>query len=269
MEKHYSEWNEVLYHVGFAAKDLQGARFAVLPGDPGRVRPLAEALGTNCSFVASHREYTSWLTDVGDIRTLVCSTGMGGPSVAICLEELARMGVTHVIRFGTTGAIQSFIELGDVVISQAAVRLDGTSYQYAPAEFPAIASFKVTSALELAARNNGANFHTGISVSTDTFWPGQERYDSFTGYVPDRFKGSLAEWRQLGALNYEMETSALFVAAQCLGLKAGAVCGVVAKRTEGEQIAPQSAYEESFSAMVKIVGGALRILAGSSIPTGA
>ncbi|MDY6029036.1 MAG: uridine phosphorylase, partial [Acidaminococcaceae bacterium] len=102
---------------------------------------------------------------------------------------------------------------------------------------------------------------TGIAVSSDTFWPGQERYDCFTGYVPQRFKGSLKEWQQLGVLNYEMETSALFVTAQCLGLKAGAVCGVVAKRTESEQIAPGSAYEKSFAAMIKIITDAVPVLA--------
>lgn len=261
MEKHFAAHNEILYHVGFAAAALEGARIAVLPGDPGRVEALAAALGKNNKFVASHREYTSMLADVGDIKVLVCSTGMGGPSVAICLEELARMGITHVIRFGTTGTIQDFVALGDVIINKAAVRLDGTSYHYAPAEFPAVASFHVTEALESAAEKNAVNYHTGIAVSSDTFWPGQERYDCFTGYVPQRFKGSLKEWQQLGVLNYEMETSALFVTAQCLGLKAGAVCGVVAKRTESEQIAPGSAYEKSFAAMIKIITDAVPVLA--------
>ena len=126
MSKHYAAPEEILYHVGFSAEQLQGATVAVLPGDPGRVEPLAKALGSDASFIASHREYTSWLTKISDTPVLVCSTGMGGPSVAICLEELARMGIKKLIRFGTTGTIQEKVNLGDIIIDKAAVRLDGT-----------------------------------------------------------------------------------------------------------------------------------------------
>lgn len=260
MEKRYAAQDEVLYHVGFAARALQGARIAVLPGDPGRVEPLARTLGTEPHFIAAHREYTSWLTYINGLPVLVCSTGMGGPSVAICLEELARMGVTHVIRFGTTGTIQEFVDLGDVIINKASVRLDGTSHHYAPGAFPAVASFTVTSALVQAAKACSAPFHLGIAVSSDTFWPGQERYDSFTGYVPRHFQGSMQEWQALGALNYEMETSALFVTALALGLKAGAVCGVVVKRTQSESVAPTEVYDRAFGFMVQITVGAITIL---------
>lgn len=135
MSKHYAAPEEILYHVGFSAQQLQGATVAVLPGDPGRVEPLAKALGSDARFIASHREYTSWLTKICDTPVLVCSTGMGGPSVAICLEELARMGIKKLIRFGTTGTIQEKVNLGDIIIDKAAVRLDGTSQHYAPLEF--------------------------------------------------------------------------------------------------------------------------------------
>lgn len=262
MKKHYASDEEILYHVGFAKRNLQGATIAVLPGDPGRVEPLAQNLGESAEFIASHREYTSWLARVDGAPVLVCSTGMGGPSVAICLEELARMGITHVIRVGTTGAIQDKINLGEVIINKASVRLDGTSSHYAPEAFPAVASFAVTGALVQAARDCGASFHVGVAVSSDTFWPGQERYDSFTGYVPRRFQGSMSEWQALGALNYEMETSALFVTCQALGLKAGAICGVVAKRTQSESIAPADIYAMALTHLVKVVRGALRLLQG-------
>ena len=175
--KNYAQIDEVLYHVGFAAHALEGATLAVLPGDPGRVEPLAQALGKEPHFIATHREYTSWLTYIGTRPVLVCSTGMGGPSVAICLEELARMGITHVIRVGTTGTIQESVALGDVIIDKASVRLDGTSQHYAPLEFPAVASFTVTQALVEAAKAAAAPYHLGIAASSDTFWPGQERYD--------------------------------------------------------------------------------------------
>lgn len=258
--RHYAAPNEIMYHIGFSRDALKGARLAVLPGDPGRVEPLAKTLGNDPIYITSHREYTSWLTHIEGQPVLVCSTGMGGPSVAICLEELARIGITHVIRFGTTGTIQDNINLGEVIINKAAVRLDGTSHHFAPDAFPAVASFTMVEALVNAAKENCVPAHVGISVSSDTFWPGQERYDSFTGYVPRVFQGTLQEWQALGALNYEMETSALFVTAQALGIKAGAVCGVVAKRTDSEEIAPSNIYDTAFAGQVKITVGALKQL---------
>lgn len=260
MEKHYADDNEILYHVGFCKNDLCGAKIAILPGDPGRVEPLASQIGSNKIFITSHREYTSYLTFIEQRPILVCSTGMGGPSVAICLEELARMGITHVIRVGTTGTIQDNINLGEVIINKAAVRLDGTSHHYAPASFPAVASFTLTKALEQAGLSLKIPHHVGISISSDTFWPGQERYDSFTGYVLRDFQGSMHEWQKLGAMNYEMETSALFVTAQSLGIKAGAVCGVVAKRTQSESIAPKHVYEQALIYQINIIKEAIKLL---------
>ncbi|WP_443686382.1 phosphorylase family protein, partial [Phascolarctobacterium faecium] len=146
------------------------------------------------------------------------------------------------------------VELGDLVINKAAVRLDGTSQHYAPLNFPAVASFELTLALQQAAESLSIPYHTGISVSSDTFWPGQERYDSYTGYVRKSLQGSLQEWQALGALNYEMETAALFIVAQSFGLQAASICGVVAKRTDSELVAPQDLYElasQRFQAVVK------------------
>ncbi len=260
MERHYAAADEVLYHIGFSPAELEGAPLAVLPGDPGRVEPLAGALcdpGGEARKLACHREYTSYLTQVGGVEVLVCSTGMGGPSVAICLEELARAGVRYLIRVGTTGAIQPGIGLGELIINKAAVRLDGTSRHYAPLGFPAVASFAVTGALIAAAQACGAPYHVGISASSDTFWPGQERYDSFTGYVSRAFRESRAEWQQLGVLNYEMETASLFVTAQALGLKAGAVCGVVAQRLSGEGVSAGAVYQRALAYQEAVVRGAI------------
>ena len=259
MQKHYAQTDEVLYHVGFAATALKGAKLAVLPGDPGRVEVLAKAIGTESRYITSHREYTSWLTYVQGTPVLVCSTGMGGPSVAICLEELARMGIEKVIRVGTTGSIQENVDLGEIIISQASVRLDGTSRHYAPLEFPAVADFEVTAALKAAADEVQAPCHIGITASSDTFWPGQERYDSFTGYVRKDLQGMLKEWQTLGVLNYEMETASLFVVCRALGIQAGAVEGVVAKRTAAERIVP-NVYEIAMGYLIPIVQRALQKL---------
>lgn len=251
--QNYAAQDEILYHVGLSREMLKGAEYALLPGDPGRVEALAKALGS-AQYLNTHREYTSWLAVVEGHNVLVCSTGMGGPSVAIGLEELARLGIKNFIRVGTTGCIQENINLGDVIINNAAVRLEGTSAHYAPVNFPAVASLKLTNALNDAAAALNVPHHVGISVSSDTFWPGQERYDSFTGYVCNALRGTLKEWQALGALNYEMETAALFVVAQAFGLNAASICGVIAKRTQSESIAPPEIYalaSERFGAVAK------------------
>lgn len=232
----------VQYHIGLSKNDLAGASMAFLPGDPGRVQALAEALG-EVKVLGFHREYKSALVHSGGRSVLVMSTGMGGPSVAIGMEELARLGVKQFVRVGTTGAIQSNIALGDLIVNEAAVRLDGTSVHYAPLPFPAVADHCLTGTLVAAAEQLGIPCHLGIAASSDTFWPGQERYDSFTGYVPLQWRGSMAEWRMLGVLNYEMETAALFTVARTMRLQAASICGVVAQRTETETVASREVYE--------------------------
>lgn len=240
----YAQEQEVLYHTNLSKEMLKGAKYALLPGDSGRVESIA-SIFSNRRFLAAHREYTSFLCYSDSLPILVCSTGMGGPSVAICLEELARLGITHFVRVGTTGSIQENVALGEIIINNAAVRLDGTSSHYAPESFPAVADFDLVSRLVSSAKEQHVVHHVGIAVSSDTFWPGQERYDSFTGYVLPRFEGSLDMWRNLGVLNCEMETSALFVVAQALGLSAASVCGVVVARLESEQPAGHDVYELS------------------------
>ncbi len=253
MQGKFADEHAVQYHIGLARNMLAGATLALLPGDPGRVMDLAAAVG-DASPLAFHREYKSALARVNGTNVLVMSTGMGGPSVAIGLEELARLGVRQFIRVGTTGAIQPEIALGDLIINEAAVRLDGASTHYAPLPFPAVADHALTGVLLQAARELGVPHHLGIAASTDTFWPGQERYDSFTGYVPRKFQGSMAEWQALGVLNYEMETATLFTVARAMRVQAAAICGVVAQRVETEGVASQAVYklaEARFQQVVK------------------
>lgn len=248
----YASDNEVLYHIGLSRNMIKGAKYVLLPGDPGRVEVIAGSF-TDSEYLGTHREYTSWLCTIGKEKVLVCSTGMGGPSVAIGLEELARIGVENFIRIGTTGSIQDYIVLGDVIINNAAVRLEGTSGHYLPDNFPAVASFSLTERLKNSADELRMPYHVGISVSSDTFWPGQERHDSFTGYVLPKFEGSLAMWRRLGALNCEMETAALFAVAQSFGLEAASICGVIAARVQSEHIAGKDVYDNSQKRIYAII----------------
>ncbi|HET7314913.1 uridine phosphorylase [Salinisphaera sp.] len=228
------------YHIGLGEADIEGARYALLPGDPGRVPQLARGVGARAVELGQHREHCSWLAYIAEQPVLVCSTGLGAPSTAVAVEELANIGVTHFIRVGTSGSIQPHIDYSDLVISKAAVRLEGTSSHYAPLAYPAVASFELTASLVASARALDIPHHVGITASSDTFWPGQERYDNHSGYVLRRFQGSMAEWRQLKVTNFEMEAAALFTVCATFGLSAACVCGVIAKRVESEEVRPEA-----------------------------
>lgn len=192
---------------------------------------------------------------------VVTSTGIGGPSLSIAVEELAQLGLRTFVRVGTTGAIRPGIAPGDVVISTGAVRLDGASRHFAPVEYPAVADFGVTGALVEAAAANDVRFHLGITASSDTFYPGQERYDTVGGWVLPSLRGSLETWRSLGVLNYEMEAATLFVMCSAMGLRAGAVCGVVINRSETEAIDHAAAREAEHHAVV-VAASAASVLVG-------
>ena len=226
---------EKMYHIQLSAEMIQGAEYVLLPGDPGRVEKTARHLDKNAIFLAQNREFTSWLATVAGKKVLVCSTGIGGPSVSIALEELAKIGLKYFYRIGTTGVIQPDITLPCLIITSGAVRLDGASEHYAPIEYPAVADLDMTVALVEAAKELGKNYRVGVTASSDSFYPGQERYDTFTGYVPRHFRGSLAEWQKLKVLNYEMEAATVLTIVSTFGLKAGVICAAVVSRVLGER----------------------------------
>ena len=226
--------SDLKYHVRLSEELLEGAEYAVLPGDPGRVEKTAKQIDPNAVFLAQNREYTSWLASLCGKKVLVCSTGIGGPSTSIALEELASLGVRNFYRIGTTGVIQPNIELPCLVITTGSVRLDGASTHYAPIEYPAVADFGLTKSLVEAAEGLKLNHRIGITASSDSFYPGQERYDTYTGYVPRRFQGTLKEWQKLNVLNYEMESATLLTLASVFGLKAAMVASAIVCRTSGE-----------------------------------
>ena len=247
-----------VFHLGITKADLKGATLAIVPGDPERVKKIA-ALMDNPQHLASHREFTTYLAEVDGKPVVVCSTGIGGPSTSIAVEELAQLGIRTFLRIGTTGAIQANINVGDVLVTTAAVRLDGASLHFAPMEFPAVADFTCTTALVAAAEACGAKTHIGITASSDTFYPGQERYDTFSGRVVNRFQGSMEEWQQMGVLNYEMESATLLTMCASQGLRAGMVAGVIVNRTQKE-IPDAATMKQTESDAVKIVVEAARRL---------
>jgi uridine phosphorylase len=248
-----------VFHLGLTKKMLDGASLAIVPGDPERVKKIAELM-EGATFLASHREYTSYLAYLDGKAVVVCSTGIGGPSTSIAVEELAQLGVRTFLRVGTTGAIQPQINVGDVIVTQAAVRLDGASLHFAPMEFPAVADFSCTTALVAACRDAGLEPHVGITASSDTFYPGQERYDTVSGRVTRRFQGSMQEWQEMGVLNYEMEASTLFTMSSALGLRAGCVAGAIVNRTQQEIPDAATMKKTEISAVSIVVAAAKKLL---------
>ena len=245
-----------VYHLDLEKKDLKGARVALLPGDPGRVEGIARAVaveyGTISKRLASKREFTTYLSSFNGNNLIVTSTGIGGPSASIAIDELAQLGINTFIRVGTTGAIQEFIKDGDCVITTGSVRLDGASTHYAPIEYPAVADHCLTNALVKGAEAAGVKYHLGVTASSDTFYPGEERTDSFRKFKMRRFRGATEELRALHVLNYEMESSTVLALTASMGLKGACITGVVNRGSVG-RITPESLKKGEDSAIRAVV----------------
>lgn len=212
-----------MYHIGLSKSDIKGAKFAILPGDPGRVEKIAAALD-EAEMITSKREYTSYLGKISGQNVLVISTGMGGPSTAICVEELAQIGITHLIRVGTSGGMQLNVNAGDIVIASSAIRQEGTSKEYVPIEYPAVADVDLVVALRDAARELGYSNHTGTVHCKDSFY-GQHSPKRMP--VAYDLEHKWQAWIKAGVLCSEMETASLFTVASVLKMKAAAVLLVV------------------------------------------
>ncbi len=247
-----------VFHLGLTRDQLRGASIAILPGDPGRVERIASEFD-NPEFMASAREFTSWRGTLGDKPIVACSTGIGGPSTSIAVEELAQLGVRTFLRVGTTGAIQPDIEPGALIVSSASVRLDGASHHFAPAVYPAVADFGCTRALVDSAEAMGATYRVGITASADTFYPGQERYDTVSGRVAKHLQGSVDEWATLGVLNFEMESATLFTMCATQGWRAGCIAGAIVNRMQ-QEIPDESVIAKTEADAITAVVGAARLL---------
>ncbi|MBQ0110657.1 MAG: uridine phosphorylase [Oscillospiraceae bacterium] len=212
---------EESYHIGFNGG--HGARYVLLPGDPARVEKIA-ALLDNPQFMCQSREYTTYIGELCGEKVLVMSTGMGGASTAIALEELYRTGVDTFIRVGTCGGMQENIVGGDLVVATGAIRMDGTTKEYVPIEYPAVADLSVTLALKNAAQSKGFNCHIGVVQCKDSFY-GQHDPDRMPiGY---ELKNKWQAWKMAGCLASEMESATLFIVSSVLRARAGTVLSVV------------------------------------------
>jgi len=217
------------YHIACAPGEV--ARYVLLPGDPDRVPKIAK-LWDKAKKVAYHREYQTYTGEVGGIPISATSTGIGCPSLAIGVEELATIEADTFIRVGSSGSIQRDVRVGDVVISSAAVRLEGTSKEYVRVEYPATANYEVLLALIKAAEKLGHRYHVGITASTDSFYLGQGR-PGLKGYTQSFSRDIMPDLQAARVLNFEMETASLFTIAGIYGFRAGSVCAVYANRVTG------------------------------------
>jgi len=203
-------------HIMCGPRDV--APYALLPGHVQRSHSIAKMM-EEARKIAENREFVTYTGKHDGVPVTVTSTGIGGPSASIALEELANLGTGTFIRVGTTGSLQESIEVGDLVIATAAIRSEGTSLCYVPPEYPAVADLNVTSALLQAAKNSAARFHAGIVWS----------YDAYYAETEDRIR----QWSQRRALAIDSESAPIFVAATLRGLKAGSIMVVDGNLVKG------------------------------------
>ncbi len=238
------------YHLQCAPGDV--GEYCLLPGDPARCDSIARYF-EEPRFVGQNREFRVFTGRLGDKRVSAVSTGIGGPSAVIALEELAELGAHTFIRVGTCGGIRQDVRPGDAVIATAAVRFEGTSREYAPIEFPAAADFTVTAALKAAADALGVPCHVGVVQCKDSFY-GQHRPEAMP--VGEMLAERWEAWKRLGVLASEMESAALFVAAAHLGVR----CGTVLHTVWNQERAAQGIREESAMDTGRIIDVAVEAL---------
>ena len=210
----------------------QVAKYVFLCGEPERVPKIASML-SDSKKIAQKREFWIYSGSLEGVPVTVASTGIGGPSTAILIEELANLGADTFIRVGTSGGIADGLEKGDFVITTGAIRADGTSRSYAWPEYPALANHEVVLALVSAAKKAKARFEVGICFSVDGFYSenkvlkdGKLAPMSQSGYMPSFTVDRLADVKKMGVKNIEMENGTIFTLCSLFGLRAGAVCAV-------------------------------------------
>ena len=211
-----------LFHLRLS-RDTPVGRYCILPGDPGRCEAIAAHFDRPVHRM-TNREYCTWTGELCGQPVSVCSTGIGGPSAVIALEELVQLGVHTFIRVGTCGGIRTDVQSGDVVVATGAVRMEGTSREYAPIEYPAVPDFQVAAALVQAAERLGKPCKAGVVQCKDSFY-GQHAPERMP--VADELLRKWEAWKRLGVLASEMESAALFVAANALGVRCGSCFHVI------------------------------------------
>ena len=251
--KNYSEDAGRQYHIQVAKGEV--SRYVILPGDPKRCVKIAQYLD-NPVLIADNREFITYTGTLDGVKVSVTSTGIGGPSASIAMEELHQLGADTFIRTGTCGGIDINVKSGDVVVATGAIRYEHTSLEYAPIEFPAVADFDITLALRQASEELGYFTHTGVVQCKDSFY-GQ--HDPAASPVYYELQQKWESWKRLGVKASEMESAALFVVAAALGCRCGS-CFHVVWNQEREAAGLDQKMSEDTSSSVKVSVEALKLL---------
>ena len=250
----YSEDPNKQYHIQVGKGDV--GRYVIMPGDPKRCEKIA-AYFEDARLIADSREYVTYTGYLDGVRVSVTSTGIGGPSAAIAMEELVKSGADTFIRIGTCGGIQREVKSGDVVIATGAIRMEGTSKEYAPIEFPAVADLDVTNALRAAARDMGCSHHVGVVQCKDSFY-GQHSPELMP--VSYELLPKWEAWKRMGCLASEMESAALFIVASYLRVRCGSCFLVVANQEREKEGLENPVVHDTDLAIQVAVEGIRRLI---------
>ncbi len=237
---------DVEYHIGLKKGDI--GKYVLLPGDPGRVKKIANYFD-EAEEIAYNREFRTYRGTVDGIKVSATSTGIGCPSTAICVEELAKVGAEVFIRIGTAGSLQKEVDLGDVVISTGAIREEGTTRQYVPLSFPAVANIEVTNALNKAADKLGITSHPGIVHCKDAFYTEGNNKLPLAKYNDEMWEA----WYKSNVLATSMESSALFIISQIKKKRAGEILAIIGKTYEEKPIEKKVGVDEAIKAAIEAV----------------
>lgn len=250
---HYSEDPDRQYHIQAAAGEV--GRYVILPGDPKRCPKIAKYFD-HPQLIADSREFVTMTGTLDGEKVSVTSTGIGGPSASIALEELVKCGADTFIRIGTCGGMQLDVKSGDIVVASGAIRMEGTSREYAPIEFPAVPNVDVMEAIRNAAKKSGHPYHVGVVQCKDAFY-GEHRPEVMP--VSYELEEKWEAWLRMGCLASEMESAALFIAGAFLRVRVGSLFLVMANQ-EREKKGYDNPVVHDTDAAVRIAVEAVREL---------
>ncbi|MBQ9623231.1 MAG: uridine phosphorylase [Treponema sp.] len=249
----YTEGSGKQYHTGVGPSDI--GKYVIMPGDPKRCAKIAEHFD-NAKLVADVREYVTYTGTLEGVPVSVTSTGIGGPSASIAIDELSKCGAHTFIRVGTCGGMQEEVMGGDIVIATGAVRMEGTSREFAPIEYPAVANIECVNALMNAASKLRVPNHTGVVQCKDSFF-GQHEPEIMP--VSYELENKWQAWLRMGCLASEMESAALFIAGAFLRVRVGSCFLVVANQERAKKGLPNKQAHDT-EAAISVAVEALREL---------
>ena len=248
----YSE-NDKQYHIQVGEGEI--GRYVILPGDPKRCEKIAGYFD-DAKLVADSREYVTYTGYLEETKVSVTSTGIGGPSAAIAMEELVKAGADTFLRIGTCGGMQTDVLSGDIVIANGAVRMEGTSKEYAPIEFPAVPDIQIVNALIKGAESLKQTYHVGVVQCKDSFYGQHSPETKPAGY---ELLNKWEAWKQMGCLASEMESAALFIVAASLRVRAG-TCLLVLANQEREKAGLDNPVVHDTDMAIRVTVEALKAL---------